>query len=101
VHPGFIKKNASSNELLKDDDEIWYDNLAQLEEYIILHKKRPNKKSENINEKKLGVEIERLGPRSEFIHKNRSLNSNREFYNYNWSEIQLRITNYLKQNTEI
>jgi transketolase len=54
-----------------------------------------------INEKKLGREIERLGPKLEFIHINRSLSANREFYNYNWSEIQLRITNYLKQNTEI
>jgi len=53
-----------------------------------------------VNEKKLMIEIERFGPKSEFIHKNRSLNSNREFYKYNWNEIQLKITNYLNQYTK-
>ena len=46
------------------------------------------------------IEIERFGPKSEFIHKNRSLNSNREFYKYNWNEIQLKITTYLNQYTK-
>ena len=41
------------NNYLKDDDDIWYDNLSELDEYIILHKKRPKKTSLVINEKKL------------------------------------------------
>lgn len=50
-----------------------------------------------INERKLMIEIERLGPKSEFIHKNRSLNSNREFYKYDWNAIQLKLASYLNQ----
>jgi superfamily II DNA or RNA helicase len=38
----------------KDEDDIWYDNLNELDEYLILHKKRPKKTSKDIYEKKLG-----------------------------------------------
>lgn len=54
-----------------------------------------------INERKLLIEIERVGPKSEFIHNNRTLNSNRKFYEYDWNKIQLNITNYLKLIAEI
>ena len=41
-------------ESLMSQDEIWLKIFEELESFIILHKKRPNKHSSNSNEKKLG-----------------------------------------------
>lgn len=94
------------NQIHPFDEEVLVNFLTSHEKIILVEEQIPSSGIYNpilrlINEKKLGVKIERLGPRSEFIHKNRSLNSNREFYNYNWSAIQLRITDFLNQSKEI
>ncbi len=41
-------------ESLMSQDEIWLKIFEELESFIVLHKKRPNKHSSNSNEKKLG-----------------------------------------------
>ena len=42
------------NHIFKSEDDIWYDNLNELETYIILYKRRPKKISLDVSEKKLG-----------------------------------------------
>ena len=93
------------NQIYPLDEEVLVNFLIAHKKIILVEEQIPSSGIYNpvlrlINEKKLGKEIERLGPKSEFIHKNRSLNSNREFYNYDWNQIQFRIIEFLNQSKE-
>lgn len=54
IYDEWTKFEDDYSDALKDVDEKWYDNLNELDIFLEKYKKRPNKRSIDTNEKKLG-----------------------------------------------